>query len=337
MSCIKRLKYPETAIDMDFRHLIIPLLLWTSIGWSQSIGSGESESLDQRIERESSPSSIVDGTPWRKTSLVSKKRLYLFWGSIALFEPIVIIRFKKMWYQYPTTSFHFLNFKEDIRRNRQMDKLGHLMTSYAASDFASKAYRWAGFSVKKSVLYGSLTAWLWILQIELADGFFERWGFGWGDLCANTVGAGFSAIRQLYPNTFRGIQLKLSYHKSIAFKEKLYDPLDQNMINDYEGMTFWLAFNLYDCAPEAIKSRFPSWLAPIGVAVGYSAKGIVNDIMSGKREIFIGLNIDLRKINIGNSSNNRWLNFLKSELDLIRLPLPAVRISGDVRWYGIYF
>ncbi|UCH66359.1 MAG: hypothetical protein JSW63_04320, partial [Ignavibacterium sp.] len=55
----------------------------------------------------------------------------------------------------------------------------------------------------------------------------------------------------------------------------------------------------------------------------------------GRNELFIGMDIDLRKIPFLDD----WdlFRFIKSELNFIRLPLPTIRISQSGVWYGFYF
>ncbi len=293
---------------------------------SQTIELDTSRDANPNVEIDSVRSTYEDGTVWRRSSQISRKRLHGIWASIVIFETVGVIKFSDMWYQNPTTSFHFKEFKQDLRLFQQMDKLSHMMSAYAISDAYSKAYRWAGYSVNTSIAYGSLTGWLMMLQIELTDGFFEEWGFSWGDLIANSAGVGCSAIRQLFPHLLRGVQLKFSYHPSRAFKKRQYVPEVNYALGDYEGMTFWLAINLHDYAPQGIKSRFPAWLTPVGIAVGRSAEGIAQNAGGGRRVVFIGLDYDINKIKLG---NNRLVNFIKSELGMIRLNLPTVQISGS--------
>ena len=190
-------------------------------------------------------------------------------------------------------------------------------------------------SGENSILYGSLSSWLWMLQIEIADGFFQQWGFSWGDLLANTLGAGFSANLRINQEILGGIQPKVSYHVSDALKEKRYINKAKSIIDDYEGMTFWLAVNAYHYMPENIQNDYPEWLKPFGIAVGHSAVGIANSVQGGEREIFLGLDYDLRKLSLGDESS--LIRFLKNELNIIRLPLPAVKITPYGVWYGLYF
>ena len=278
---------------------------------------------------------LEDGTIWRNESEINTLRLAGMSGVVLMGDVYGYSRLKDLWYNWPTTKFHSIDFSEDFQKYKWMDKYGHFLHAYFAAGLFSRGYRWAGFSGENSVWYGSLTSWLWMFQIEIADAFFEKWGFSWGDLLANTFGAGFSALQQIYPEVLGGIQPKISYHVSDALKEKSYRNGAKSIIDDYEGMTFWLAVNAYHYMPSNIQNNYPDWLKPFGLALGHSAKGIAKYPQLGEREIFIGLDYDLRQLSLGDDSS--FLRFLKSELNIIRLPLPAVKITPAGVWYGLYF
>jgi hypothetical protein len=281
-----------------------------------------------------SPYSLDDGTPWRTYTEINKPRLYGFWGATILLEIYGIVRLKETWYDQPISHFHFIQFRPDAKARKQADKIGHLMHAYFATHLASKLYRWSGFSAKKSITYGALTAWFWILQIELVDAFFAEWGFSTLDLATNTIGVVYAALQQRYPNQLRGIRFKISYHTSDAFRQDLYSETNKNRIDDYEGMTFWLAVNIYDVLPKSAKERYPVWLTPLGISFGQNVQGIANNIYGGERLLFIGLDIDLTKIPTGKSNT---LKFTKDILNFVRLPLPTVRITPSTIWFGVYF
>ncbi len=119
------------------------------------------------------------------------------------------------------------------------------------------------------------------------------------------------------------------------WKEKKYYKEVTALIEDYEGMTFWLTVNPHHYFPKSWKKNYPEWLAPLGIAVGYSAKEVASNIRGGYNEVFIGLDIDLRKIPIGNDSG--LFKFIKSEFNFLRMPIPAIRVSPSGIWYGLYF
>jgi hypothetical protein len=222
-----------------------------------------------------------------------------------------------------------------MQKWQYMDKIGHFFDAYFVSDLTSKMYRWSGLSGNSSVWYGALTGWLWTLQIEISDGFMEEWGFSWGDLLANTLGAGFFVLQQFNYDLLGGIHPKISWHKSEAWKQDRYYRDPGGFIEDYEGMTFWLGVNFHHYVPNKWKEDYPKWLAPLGIAFGYGAKGIAGNPWGGRNEFFVGMDIDLRKIPFLDD----WdvFRFVKSELNFIRLPLPTIRISQSGVWYGFYF
>lgn len=96
-----------------------------------------------------------------------------------------------------------------------------------------------------------------------------------------------------------------------------------------------MAVNIHHYMPSDIQQKFPDRLKPVGLAVGHSAKGIAEFVNWRYREVYIGLDYDLRKIPFGDDNN--FIRFLKNELNIIRLPLPAAKISPDGVWYGLYF
>ncbi len=278
---------------------------------------------------------LEDGTTWFYENDLNSTRLFTLLGLTAAVDVAGYYRLKDLQYHWPTTKFHTINFKLDFETYKLMDKYGHFMHAYFASDLFSRGYRWSGISGENSIYYGALSGWLWMLQIEIADGFFEAWGFSWGDLIFNTLGSGFSLMQQLYPETLGGLQPKVSYHESEALRERKYSNGAKSMIDDYEGITWWLGVNAFHYMPESIQKNYPGWLKPFGLALGYSANGIADDPQGGERVLLFGLDYDLRKLSFGDDSD--LLRFLKNELNIIRLPLPAVKITPNGVWYGLYF
>lgn len=72
------------------------------------------------------------------------------------------------------------------------DKASHFIGSYAASQELAKIYGLLGKPAAKSRLLGAGTAWLAGLIIEAGDG-FSVFGYSWGDVLANTLGAAAGA------------------------------------------------------------------------------------------------------------------------------------------------
>jgi len=278
---------------------------------------------------------MLDGTYWRTHSDIMIPRLVTVLGSIVIIDAIVQKKQIDIWYTKETTKFHTVDFFLDFDRYKQMDKLGHFTDAFFVSDLSSKLYRWSGISGSSSVWFGALTGWLWTLQIEFYDAHSPTWGWSWGDIIANTLGAGFFVLQQFNYDLFGGIHPKYSYHQSEEWKKYGSKTTGANLIQDYSGMTFWLTVNPHHYFPDSWKKTYPKWLAPLGIAFGFGVNNTIFDSLKGERELFIGLDIDIRKIPIGDDSD--FFRFIKSELNFIRLPLPTVRITPSGIWYGLYF
>ena len=96
-----------------------------------------------------------------------------------------------LWYaDYPSSGMHSFN---DWDQYFQMDKAGHTMTTYSVAQVCHKTYHWAGLEDRKSLLAGTAMAMGFQTAIEVMDGFSAEWGFSWGDMGANTLGAGLYA------------------------------------------------------------------------------------------------------------------------------------------------
>ena len=278
---------------------------------------------------------LIDGTIWRTNSDVNYLRLSSMLGAIAIVNTVAYTYQRQVWYTEETTVFHSLEFLNDWNKYQQMDKFGHFTDAYFTSDLSAKVYRWSGLSGNSSVWYGVLTGWLWMLEIEVSDAFMAEWGFSWGDLAANTAGSAFFVLQQFNYDALGGIQPKVSWHKSEAWKEMRYHKDPQALIEDYEGMTFWLTVNPHHYFPESWKKNYSEWLAPLGLAIGVSAKDIGAYPWGGYKEYFVGLDVDLRKLPIWADSN--IMKFIVSELNILRLPMPTIRFSSQGTWFGFYF
>jgi hypothetical protein len=255
-------------------------------------------------------------------------------GGFAVFGAFGFAKIADLQYNTQTTTFHFHEGSRDIREYKQMDKIAHVFESYYISHLSSKIYRWGGFSAPTSIWLGSLTGFVFMMQIEITDGFYKAWGFSYYDLMANIIGSGYSALQQFYPETLKGIRFKLSYSRTEAYKRGLYSSVSKSWMDDYEGFTWWMTFNIYDIVPRRWRDSYPGWLAPWGIAIGHGVKDIAADIFNGRRELFIGLDFDITKIPMGRSN---LAKFIMDELNAVRLPLPAVRVSPTTVWFGFYF
>ena len=278
---------------------------------------------------------LVDGTLWRENSDIDYWRLSSMAGLMLAVNMVALNYQMDIWYTEETTVFHSLDFVEDWGKYQQMDKFGHFADAYFTSDLSGKIYRWSGMSGNSSVWFGALTGWLWMLEIEMNDAFMSDWGFSWGDMLANTAGSAFYVLQQFNYDLLGGIHPKFSWHKSDAWKEMRYNTDPKALIEDYEGLTFWVTVNPHHYFPDNWKKTYPEWLAPLGLAFGVSAKDIGINPWGGYKEYFVGLDVDLRKLPIWGDLG--MTKFIVSEINFLRLPLPVIRFSSQGTWVGFYF
>jgi hypothetical protein len=235
-----------------------------------------------------------------------------------------------LWYKdYPRSSFHWYN---DNSNWLQMDKIGHATTAYSVGLQGRDLMLWAGVPEKKALWFGGLYGSFFLTTIEILDGFSEEWGASWGDLIANTSGTMLFIGQELLFKEQR-VQMKYSFATTDYAKQNP-DLLGKNFIQqslkDYNGQVYWLSFNINSFK----KTTLPDWL---NFAIGYGADGMLNgnaDEINTKREYYISLDVNLRKI----KTNSRFLNKTLKILSFIKVPLPAFKLSNEkIDFYPIHY
>jgi len=252
---------------------------------------------------------------------------------------VALVGLNQLWYKdYPQSSFHTLNDNDEWL---QMDKLGHVFTSYQLGRVGADVLHWSGVRKKDQLTYGATLGFAFLTTVEVFDGFSEEWGFSWGDMLANATGTGLYIGQELLWNEQR-INLKYSFHQTKYAPQrpdKLGDGLLEELIKDYNGQTYWLSANLHSFFKD---SNLPKWL---NVAVGYGATGMLtgkNDDTSGvfldqnrRRQWYLSLDVDLTKIH----TDSHVLKTIFDVFNLIKMPFPAVEFDGknSIKLHAIWF
>lgn len=255
------------------------------------------------------------------------------------------------WYsQFEQSPFHLF---DDSREWNQMDKYGHVYTTYFQSEMCYKVARWTGMSKRGSVLYGAACGLLLQGTVEVFDGFSEKWGFSVYDLAANTVGAGLFAWQQLAWDEQR-IRVKLSSQLGRTYDGRFVTSgngtitsledratnlfgagIAERFLKDYNSQTYWLSVNLHSFGVEVM----PKWL---NLAVGFGAEnlfgGFENVWQDGSdsfeyqaprfRQFYFGPDIDFAQFN----PRSHWVKTLFSVLNVYKLPMPSVEYSQVNGW-----
>lgn len=248
------------------------------------------------------------------------------------------------WYaDYPQSSFHFYN---DNAEWMQMDKFGHGVTSYLVGSFGYELLRDAGLDERRSIWFGGTLGLAFLTTVEVFDGFSKGWGFSWGDMAANTLGAGLFIGQQFLWHEQR-ITMKYSFHTT-EFPRYRPDLLGSNFlqqtIKDYNGQTCWASFNVKSLFLNR-ESRFPAWL---NFAFGYGATGMTGGFENvlehkgkpipyyeRKRQFYFSLDVDFTKI----PTNNKFLKYTFKILNIFKLPFPTIEYNtgNEWVWHWLYF
>lgn len=299
---------------------------------------------------------------WDTPDSLHKGRFWTAAGTGLVVYTGAIIGLNHLWYEdYPRTSFHLFN---DGAEWQQMDKAGHMFTTYFESDWVYHVARWTGMNRKSSIWTGAAVAVGLQTTFEVLDGFSSKWGFSVYDCAFNVAGAGFWAFQQATWDEQR-IQLKVSstyitYPEEIlmgtpagttTIRERTDDLFGTNFLQtflkDYNAQTIWASVNIHSFLHE--ESRFPKWL---NVAVGYSAEnmfgGFENEWELDEntfhtddarypryRQFILSPDIDLTKI----KTKSKPLKVLFGMANIFKIPAPALVVNGKggVKWDWLYY
>lgn len=282
-----------------------------------------------KIDRYLKPSDSLD---------IPRKNTVLIGQGVAMGGSLIAL--SQAWYKdYDKTNFHLYN---DNIEWLQVDKVGHAFSAYQLSRTSSEMYQWSGVDRKKSALYGSLIGFGFLSVVEIFDGYSAEWGFSYGDVLANLSGSALYVGQEFLWEEQR-ILLKFSFHTTPYASrrpEVLGKNLQEQILKDYNGQTYWLSFNIHSFFKE---SKIPKWL---NLAIGYGAEGMItgnehqiNPIFLPEkhrfRQYYLSLDVDLTKIN----TQSHFLKTLFSIVNTIKIPAPTVEFTskGTVEFHPLYF
>jgi len=277
------------------------------------------------------------------TSKLNSKRLTTVIVPLAVAYPTTLYFLNNLWYKdYPRSSFHFF---DDNNEWMQIDKVGHLYTSYYIGEYGIKLFKWTGMKRKQAIWYGGLMGTVYLLNIEILDGFSSEWGFSVGDMTVNILGS-FAAISQQLAWNESRIVGKFSFHQTSLAKYRpdiLGKNIQENMLKDYNGQTYWISCNVYSFLKK--DSKFPKWL---NVSIGYGCDGMIGATANPKvyngqvmpkfdryRQYYLSLDVDLSKI----KTKSKFVNTIFQAVNLLKFPAPTLeynKANGFV-FHSLYF
>jgi hypothetical protein len=289
-----------------------------------------------------------------------------FWGTVgtgaAIYSGAAYGLYQTWYKDYDLIGFHTFN---DMREWQQMDKMGHWLTTYTETRLLYGGARWTGLDKKRSLILSAAIGSFLQGTVEVMDGFSEEWGFSWGDIAFNTLGAGTFVAQEAIWDEQR-ILLKLSGNLALPPEQQILaedgegtaslrarhheiygTSLAERLLKDYNTMTVWTSWNIRSFLPE---SKWPVWL---NLALGYGAGnmygGFANEWedeagnrfvlpeagFERYRQFYLSPDIDLTRI----PTRKRWLKMAFSILNFVKIPAPALELDtqGHLRLHPLYF
>lgn len=277
-----------------------------------------------------------------------KSRIWWVAGGHAAVWTGTYIALNKAWYEgYERMGFHTF---DDSKEWNQMDKWGHIWTTYQLGRVSSELWKWAGLRHNQAVWLGGASAMAFQAIIELQDAYSTEWGFSWSDMAANTIGAAAFISQELTWKEQR-IQIKMGYYPHTyptEFRDRARDLFGtgfaERILKDYNSQTYWLSANMDRFFPNA---RFPKWL---NIATGYSSDLLLGGMnnswlddngnlidrtdIARRRRYYLSVDVDLTRI----PTRKKWLRTTFQALNAIKIPAPALEYNngGKFRWHWLH-
>lgn len=289
---------------------------------------------------------VAKDTWLRPDSTFNTKRFYIAAGTGVALYGTASTGLYYVWY----SNFDRVGLRsfDDWYEWNQMDKAGHLFTSYMFSRYAFAGLRWSGMK-RPAARYTALgVANLLQGTIELMDGHSAGWGFSWSDFGANVAGGLVFTVQDAIWHEQR-ILLKLSndlratpdipvFNSSGAesnlgyiVEERFGTNFFERYLKDYNAQTIWMSANPRSFFPQ---SKIPVWL---NVAVGYGVENVYGAYANvwqernqgfryepeRYRQIFLSPDIYFSRI----PTKKRWIRLALGILDFVKVPAPALEFS----------
>ncbi len=308
---------------------------------------------------------VNDRWQWMEPAdTLNKKR---FWGSLgtgaAIYSGAALGLYHAWYKDFELTKFRTF---DDLREWQQMDKMGHLLTTYTESRLLYDGARWTGLDKKRSLWLAGAAGMFLQSTVEIMDGFSAEWGFSWSDMGFNALGMGAFVAQEAFWDEQR-ISLKISTNRRLPSPDEFVLSTDgsvtasvrerhialygrsipERFLKDYNTMTIWASANISAFAP---KTRLPRWL---NIAVGYGSANLYGGFGNSwtddegytfnlpaqdyerYREFYLSFDVDLKRI----PTRRRFLRSVLSILNFIKISAPALEYNtaGKLRFHPIFF
>jgi len=161
------------------------------------------------------------------------------------------------------------------------DKLAHFYASYLAAHGISALCEFWGYSIHKASQYGALSSFGLMTFMEIGDS-FSHYGFSGEDFFMNTLGCYAGYVLYRYPELAKKIDFRIEYTPDFSAKD---------MSTDYGNMKFLVAVKM-----AGFDSIHNSYLRFLEYHLGYYTRGYSDNNKENRRNIYVGLGINLSKL-----------------------------------------
>jgi hypothetical protein len=215
------------------------------------------------------------------------------------------------WWKDSVRSF---SFKNDEWFN--IDKLGHFFTCYFFFHSFRNFMLWSGYNARTAYWWGVGLSTLFGATIEVGDG-LSNYGFDYQDMLYDLAGVGYGMLQVRWP-WLKNFSPKFGYYPSDGYRIPI------RFTDHYNDHTYWLAVNLHNLLPDALRPYWPECIQP---AIGYGKYGWLRTA-DGRareaREFVVGLDFNLRAFTV----RNQELLLLQREFEMFHFPpLPAAKFA----------
>lgn len=293
-----------------------------------------------------------------------------FWtclgGGAALYGATSVALYNTWYKDFELTGFHTF---DDSGEWLQMDKAGHLFTTYTESRISYKGARWTGIPDRKARWIGIGVGMLLQSTVEVMDGFSAKWGFSWYDMAYNALGAGIFMGQEAlwseqrlvikvsntppdYPTMRIAAQQGEATSSPARRAADLYGvSFAETFLKDYNGLTIWASVNpVAFLAEDRRNTWWPRWL---NIAVGYSGENLYGGFENtwedeaGKtfslspetfpryRQFYLSLDVDVDRIR----TRSPLIRTLLTVVSWIKVPAPALEVNtlGGIRFHPFFW
>jgi hypothetical protein len=171
-------------------------------------------------------------------------------------------------------------FQRDTK-NGGADKLGHFYSSFAISHAISSLYVHKGYSRNKGALLGALSTFAMTTWMEIGDS-FSNYGFSYEDAVMNLLGSLTGYLFYIRPELAETLDIRFElgphFRKVDAF-------------TDYDNQKILIALKL-----GAFEFTKNSPLEYLELQLGYYARGYTTNEEKKKRNVFLGLGVNMPHI-----------------------------------------